>query len=230
MSMRVEKFGKAILYHSPILFGIAVIEDAYEKTCRIEALLPEEIESREPELLLESKRLMPRILFDNLDVLIVDQIGKDISGTGMDPNITYSYMRETGIDLSRRPRRIAVLDLSAKTHGAASGLGLADVTTFRVLEKMNPEKTYPNSLTVGLPQSCMIPMVMPNQKLAIQAAICMSFKENVHELLIVRIHNTLHLEEIEISEALLKEANLNPQIQVLTPAKSLDFDSNGNLF
>ena len=76
----------------------------------------------------------------------------------------------------------------------------------------------------------MIPMVMPNQKLAIQAAICMSFKENVHELRIVRIHNTLHMEEIEISEALLKEANLNPQIQVLTPAKSLDFDSNGNLF
>lgn len=229
MGERVKRFGLAVLAHAPVVLGVAVVEDAYDQTYRVELLEPGEIEEGEPELLEESRRLMAGIRFKELDVLIVDQIGKDISGTGMDPNITHSYMRETGIDMSERAKRIVVLDLSPRSEGSASGLGLADITTLRVLEKMDPEKTYPNALTVGITQGPMIPMVMPNHRLAIQAAVH-TVRAGQKGPRIVRIRDTLHLEQIEISEALMAEAEANPEIELLGEAAPLSFDSGGNLF
>lgn len=230
MGDRVYEFGSAILRNTPTLFAVGIIENAYDKTYQITGLTPEEIEKEEPILLKKSKSLMPKILFDNLDVLIVDQVGKNISGTGMDPNITYTFFSETGIDTSGRAQRIIVLDLSEETHGAASGLGLADATTRRAFDKIDINKTYPNSLTVGMMESPRIPMVLDSDKLAVQAAIKTATGADKKNLRMVRIKDTLHLKEIQISAALMEEARSNPQIEIVEKLKSLEFDEYGDLF
>lgn len=230
MGDRVYEFGTAILKNSPILFAVGIIENAYDKTYQITGLTPEEIESEEPVLLKKSKSLMPKILFDHLDVLIVDQVGKNISGTGMDPNITYTFFSETGIDTSERAQRIIILDLSEETHGAASGLGLADATTRRAFDKIDINKTYPNSLTVGMMESPRIPMVLDSDRYAIQAAIKTATAADKERLRIVRIKDTLHLREIQISEALMAEAVANAQVQIIEKPKPMDFNADGNLF
>ena len=209
---------------------MGIIENAYDKTYQIAGMTPEEIEREEPVLLKKSKSLMPKILFDNLDVLIVDQVGKNISGTGMDPNITYTFFSETGIDTSGRAQRIIVLDLSEETHGAASGLGLSDATTRRAYDKIDINKTYPNSLTVGMMESPRIPMVLDSDKLAIQAGIKTATGADKENLRMVRIKDTLHLKEIQISEALMEEAMSNPQIEIVEKPKPMEFDEDGNLF
>lgn len=230
MGDRVYEFGSAILKNTPIVFAVGIIENAYDKTYQIAGMTPEEIEREEPVLLKKSKSLMPKILFDNLDVLIVDQVGKNISGTGMDPNITYTFFSETGIDTSGRAQRIIVLDLSEETHGAASGLGLSDATTRRAYDKIDINKTYPNSLTVGMMESPRIPMVLDSDKLAIQAGIKTATGADKENLRMVRIKDTLHLKEIQISEALMEEAMSNPQIEIVEKPKPMEFDEDGNLF
>lgn len=230
MGERVYEFGMTILKHSPILFAVGIIENAYDKTYQIAGLAPEEIEKEEPVLLEKSKSLMPKILFENLDVLIVDQVGKNISGTGMDPNITHTFFSETGIDTSARAQRIIVLDLSEETHGAASGLGLADATTRRAFDKIDINKSYPNSLTVGMMESPRIPMVLDSDRYAIQAGIKTATGADKDRLRVVRIKDTLHLREIQISESLMEEAMSNPQVEIIENPKPMAFDEEGNLF
>jgi hypothetical protein len=230
MGDRVYEFGSAILRNTKTLFAIGIIENAYDQTYQIVGLTPEEIEKEEPILLEKGKSLMPKIPFDHLDVLIIDQIGKNISGTGMDPNITHTFYIETGIDTSRRAQRIIVLDLSKETHGAASGIGLSDATTRRVFNKIDINKTYPNSLTVGITEGPRIPMVFDSDKLAIQAGIKTATGADKENLRMVRIKDTLHLKEIQISEALMKEAMSNPHIEIVEQPKPLEFDEDGNLF
>jgi len=143
----VETVGKKVLSCAKILFGVGLVENAYDKTFAVRCLMPEEILSEEPKLLELSKSLMPKLYFENLDVLIVDQIGKNISGSGMDPNITKSFNYFTGMSREGRAKKIVVMDLSEETHGCAIGIGAADITTRRLVEKMDTEATYPNALT-----------------------------------------------------------------------------------
>lgn len=230
MGETIEKFGKSILKNSNIIFGLATIENAFDKTYKIVGMTPDEILTEEPKYLIEASSKMPSILFEDLDVLVVDQIGKNISGSGMDPNITHTFLHESGIDRSKRAKRIAILDVNSESYGSTVGVGYGDTTTRRLFDKMDCNTTYPNCLTTGGSESPRIPMVFQNDKLAIQATIKIAVGADKKNLRMVRIKDTLHLGEIEISEALLEEAKKNAEIEIIQELKPLKFDENGNLF
>lgn len=170
-----------------------------------------EIMEKEPDLLEVAKSYLPRIPFKNLDLLIVDEIGKDITGTGMDCNIVQRFTSE---HMPTKPfaKRLVVLDLTDKSDGNASGVGLADITTRRVFNKMSFENTYPNNLTARTTAGCKIPMIMESDYNAIRAGIKTAPNVDYNAMRIVRIKNTLRLDEMEISEALVKEAKEMPNI------------------
>ena len=188
----------------------------------------DEIPEKEPELLLEAKKLMGKLHFDNTDVIVVDKIGKNISGDGMDPNVTGTFgtpYAKGGIN----HQRVAVLDLTEETHGNGNGIGMADVTTKRVVDKLDLAKTYPNAITSTVISMVKIPMFAQTDKAAIQAAVKLCNEIDKKNPRIIRIKDTMHLEEIFISEAMLEEALKNPNLEVLEEAKELEFDNDGNL-
>lgn len=230
MGETIELSGNAYLQKANILFGVAIIENAFDCTHKLLALTNEDIREKEPDYLAEARSLLPRILLENLDVLVVDYMGKNISGTGMDTNITKSFTHGYGISREGRARKIAVLDLTPESHGSAVGVGSADMTTRRLFEKIDFNTTYPNLLTTGGTDSAKIPMVFGSQKLAIQAAIKTSIGADKDNIRMVRIRDTLHIAEIQISEALLEEAKRHPAIEVLGEPQELSFNEGGNLF
>ncbi len=230
MGESIELGGNAYLKNSKILFGVATIENAFDRTYRLFALTKDEIREKEPEYLLEARGLLPCLLLENADVLVVDYMGKNISGTGMDTNITKSYTHGYGISREGRARKIAILDLTDESHGAAVGVGSADMTTRRLFEKMDFNTTYPNLLTSGGTDSAKIPMVFDSQKLAIQAAIKTAIGADKNNIRMIRIRDTLHISEIQISEAFLPEAQEHPLIEIVGKPEELEFDEDGNLF
>jgi hypothetical protein len=228
MEKNLLAIARITLKEANILFAIGLLENAYHETCRIEVLLADEIEREEPALQEESKRLMPRLPFDSLDVLIIDEIGKDISGTGFDTNIVGRYhtpYASGGPNITR----IAALDVTDISHGNASGLGILDFTTQRAFEKFVFEQTYPNSLTSTVPTTVKIPMVLKNDRQTIQAAIktCNILKKE--EVRLVRIKNTLSLGEIEVSDTLLNEVKGRSDLEIQGELYSFGFDKEGNL-
>ena len=146
MAENVLGMGRRIIEKLPILFGVALLENAYDQTSKIEVLPRELIEEREKELLVKSKGMMPRIMFEQIDVLVVDYLGKNISGDGMDPNITGRYPTPYAYG-GPEINKIVVLDLTQETEGNGNGIGTADFTTRRLVNKINLEKTYINGLT-----------------------------------------------------------------------------------
>ena len=230
MGETIQLMGDAFLEKANILFGVATIENAFDRTYRLAALTREEIQTKEPELLVEARGLMPRIIPENLDVLVIDYMGKNISGTGMDTNITRSFSLESGISREGRAKKIAVLDLTDQSHGAAVGMGAADTTTRRLYEKVDFNTTYPNLLTSGGTDSAKLPMIFDNQRLTIQAAIKTAIGADKERLRMVRIRDTLHLSEIQVSEAIFEEICNDSAFEVISPPRELSFDENGDLF
>lgn len=229
MSGRIESIARTIIEKTNIAFGIGILENAYDETCKLAVLAPEDILDQEPVLLEEARELMAQIYFKNYDVLVVDEIGKNISGTGMDPNIVGRYTTDT-IKNENWMQRIVVLDLTGQTYGNANGIGLADICSHKAFEKINFEKTYPNCLTTRVVLSAKIPVVMNSDRQAIQAAIKTCFDLDLNKVRLVRIKNTLQLEQISISEALLTEALAHPMLDVPEQkARPLLFDSRGNI-
>lgn len=228
MSKMIPAFGNVILDHAPIAFGVGVLENAFDKTAKIEALLPDEIREQEPKLLQEAFSLMPTLYFKDCDVLIVDEIGKNISGGGMDPNITGAFSTpyaSGGINAQMR----CILALTPQTHGSAYGMGAADVISKRLYDEVDFEKTYPNSITSTALSFSKLPIVMKNDEDAIRLCIksCTDIdKENPR---VIRIRNTLSLGEIWVSEAMLDEARANPDLEVLGAPEAFCFNENGNL-
>lgn len=224
MAEHVPEMAKITLAKVPIIFGLGSIENAYDRPAKIVAVPAERLEEEEPQLLLEAKALMPRIMFDPIDVLIVDEIGKDISGDGMDPNITGRYATPYA---SGGPEvaRIVVLGLTERTHGNANGIGLADITTSKVLNETIKEKGYANALTSTVVGVVKMPMALDSEELAVKAAIktCNAFDMN--QARVVRIENTLHLKEIWISESLLPEAMEHQDIEVLGSPEPIRLNS-----
>lgn len=221
--------GKVVLENAPVIGAVALVENAFDQTCMIKGMLKEEIYEEEPKLLAASKQRLGKIYFDNIDVLVVDRIGKDISGDGMDPNITgrfaVPYINE-GIKV----QHIAVLDLTEETHGNCNGLGLADVTTKRLVDKIDVDCTYPNVVTSTVLCTPKIPLFTHSDKTCIQIALRTCNYIDRENPRIVRIQDTMNLEEIYISEAMLKEAEESPHIQVSDELKDWDFDEEGNLW
>lgn len=229
MAENVPAMAKIMMGKLPIIFGIALVENAYDETCRVEVLPAADIESREEELLKEAKARLPRILFDQLDVLVIDYIGKNISGDGMDPNITGRYptpYAHGGPDVTK----MAVLDLTPETKGNANGVGTADFTTQRLVDKMDRPATYANGLTSTVCAPTKIATTLANQKLTIQASVKTSNILDYTTCRLVRIRDTLHLGEIEISETLLEEAKRHPDIEVLSEPYEWVFNEEGDLF
>jgi len=222
MAEHVPEMAKITLSKAPIIFGLASLENAYDRPAKILAVPAEKFEEVEPGLLVEAKALMPRLMIDPIDVLVVDEIGKDISGDGMDPNITGRYATpyaSGGPEVSR----IVVLGLTEKTHGNSNGVGTADITTRRVFEETIFEMGYANALTSTVVSCVKIPMFLDNEKLAVQAAIktCNAF--DLNKVRMVRIHNTLELKEIWISESMLEEARKHPDIEILSEPTAMHF-------
>jgi len=231
MEQNIIDIARISLNKSRISFAVGLIENAYHETCSIEILKKEEIEQNEPALQQSARDLLPRIFFKELDVLIIDEIGKDISSTGFDTNVVGRFHTPCAYAIgSPDITRIAVLDLTEASHGNANGLGIVDFTTRRLFNKFRFDQTYPNALTSTVPLSVKIPMVLKNDRLAIQAAIKSCNIVNKEEVRLVRIKNTIKVDQIEVSGNLLAEVRNHEKQRLLSDPRPLDFDNLGNLF
>lgn len=223
-----------IMKKVPILLGLAIVENADHEISIIKALEPEEIEEEEMKLLEKAKRVLARIPFDEMDVLVVEKIGKNISGVGMDTNVTGRFWLPGESD-PRTPKikKIVVLDLSEETHGNAIGIGLADFTTNRAFSKIDYSSTYVNCLTQGSSETAKIPPILPNDRDAISTALRTCGPIDPKKARIVIIKNTLELESFWISENLLKivksKNNLSKQLEIISEPREIKFDVLGNM-
>lgn len=228
MGHYVPAFGRIILKKSPVVFGLAIIENAFDDTYKIEAVAPENIEKEEPRLLKEAFDLMPRIKIQKFDVLVVDRIGKNYSGDGMDPNISGVFgtpYATGGADV----QRYVVLDLSEESHGNMLGAGLADFVTKRLFDKTDFDAAYPNALTSRVPKPAKMGLVMKDDRTAIKAGIYNCEGISSREATVVRIPNTSHINELLVSESLLEEVRSHPELTVEGEPFELEFTENGNL-
>ena len=225
----IPEFARVALEKTNIIGALGIIENAFDQILDLVAMKKEEIVTIEPQLLKRAKSAMGRIYISHADVLIVDQIGKNFSGDGMDPNIAGNFAtpyKKGGL----QKQVIAVLSLSPETHGNFNGIGLADITTRRAFNQMNFENTYPNAITSTVLNVVKIPMVLANDKIAIQIAIRSCNNIDKKNPKIIRIKNTRDIEEIEVSEGLIDEVRLIKELDIIEGPKSLKFDKDGNLF
>ena len=225
----VEKFAFGVLQNANILFGVGIVENAFDHTTAVRAMTASEIPEEEPKLLAIAKERMARLLLDEVDVLVVDEIGKDISGEGMDPNIAGRWIVPT-IQGGIRATRVAVLDLTAESLGNSVGLGMADVCSRQAADKVDADMTYPNSLTSTVPCLCAVPMTFDNHRYTIKAAVKMVPDKPAEDVTMIRIKNTLSMRSIEVSENLLDEIKKHPDMHVTGTPAALPFDAQGNLF
>ncbi len=220
----IPKAAKFIVEKAPVLFGVALMENAYEETARIEVLSREDILAMEREmaLLQEAKDMIGKILFPEFDVLVMEEIGKNISGDGQDPNVTGLYVTKYATGGPRFQKSV-IFDLTEETHGNANGMGVADVISRDLFAKVDFIKTYTNSFTSTEILPIKVPMVAATKEDALKIAIkiCNGVESGKHK--IVWIKNTLELGEILISEGLLDEARSNPNIEILSEPVEISF-------
>jgi hypothetical protein len=222
------------LHQAPILGGVAIIENQRHETARLAVLGPDNIESGEAELLEEARRLMPRLPFDEVDLLIVDRLGKNISGTGLDPNVIgrgvqgYSSALKQG-DQKPMVRRIFVRDLTRETRGNAVGIGLADFTTTRLVRAMDLPASYLNSLTALTLQLVKIPMHFDTDREVICRALSSLAMADTRQAKVMRISDTLSLEHLEVSDAYAELLAPRHDLAITGDWQPMAFDSEGNL-
>lgn len=230
LSRAVAEGGQCVLKAAPVVLGLAILEDAYEQTAKVTAINPEDFVYAEKALLEEARSYLPRLPVDDLDILIVDEIGKNISGTGMDTNVI-GRLRIQGAPEPASPRikRIVVLDLTPETRGNAYGIGLADFTTERLVAKFDRKSVYTNALTSTFIQRAMLPMVLPDDRAVLRACQKSLGLASLHEARIIRIKNTLHLSEILVSENVFRVISKLPSIQLLRQPSLLQFSREGYL-
>jgi hypothetical protein len=219
-----------ILGSRNVLFGVGIVENAYDETALIEIVPAERLAAREPELQAQAKQLMPRLDFDEIDVLIIDEMGKNISGAGFDPNITGRNRRAIKWQAKPLVKKIVVLGLTRETMGNATGIGGADVVTMRVWREFDVASTYANIITSMNLDGAAIPIVMNTDREAISLAVKTVVRVKPQECRIVRIPNTLHLGEIEVSEPLLEQVRARPErFEVASQPNPFPFDASGAL-
>lgn len=226
MAENILDMARILLEKTPILFGVGTVENAYDQISKIVAVPAENFIEADQQLQIEAKANMPCLLFDKIDVLLIDRIGKDISGDGMDPNITGRYPTPYASG-GPQVNKMVVLDLTEATDGNANGMGTADFTTRRLVDKTDFKVTYANGLTSTVVGPTHMPTVLDNDYDAIRAAIKTSNAFDLNTVRLIRIKDTLHLGEIYISEAMLTEAQGIPSITVLSEPQEMQFDSNG---
>lgn len=223
----VVEAAMVILQRAPVLAGIAILENSLDETAEIHVVPPDRFEETDRALLRRAWQMLPRIPFDPLDVLVVDEMGKNISGTGMDANIIGIGSRVGGKMEMGRPAitTIAVLGLTLESHGNANGVGLADLTTRRLVDAIDFKATYTNVLTTRIWSAGRLPLILDTDQEVIETAVGATPPEQVR---LVRIKNTLHLEEMDISPSLLPEAR-QAGLAVVDEPRPLEFDETGRL-
>jgi hypothetical protein len=230
MARMVPLFGRTILKNAPVVLGFGILENAYGETCKFAALRPDEIEAKEPLLLEEARGHLPLIGFESADVLVIDRIGKDISGCGMDPNVTGTGPCSPFITGGLVSQRTAILDLSPETHGAAFGMGAAHVVTRRLFNKIDYEATYINAVTSRGLDYVRIPCIVENDREAVQLALRTCVDNDSKNPRVIRIADSLHTETILISEAMEGEARKNKKLECVSGPEAWPFDKDGNLW
>jgi hypothetical protein len=218
---------RVILANAPILAGVAVLENSLDETMEIHVVPRERFEATDTALLKRCWQIIPRVPFDPLDALIVDEMGKNISGTGMDTNIIGIGGRVGGKMMMGTPAvsTIAILGLTPETHGNANGIGLADLTTRRVVDAIDYKSTYTNVLTTRLWSAGRLPVILETDREVVEVAVG---ETPLDELRLVRIQDTLHLEALDISEPLLPEAK-KLGLEIASEPRPITFDAAGRI-
>ncbi len=219
-----------IVTQTNVRFGIGIVEDAHDRTAYVEAVPAADIPTREPALLEMAKASFPQLPVRDLDALIVRQVGKEISGSGMDPNVTgrASDLMEDDFSASLKATRIAVLALSDQTVGSGIGIGLADFITERVFQQLDYEKTLTNALTSLSIRKAFIPVRLADERMAIQACFTTIGPIAAEEVRAIILRDTLHVFEFWASAALLEELQTMAKVEILEPVR-LEFDAKGCL-
>jgi nickel-dependent lactate racemase len=227
----VESVLPTVLSKLSVLFGLAITENAYGNIADISAILAGNLTKEEPKIKKEAVKLMAKLPFKNIDLLIIDNMGKDISGTGMDTNIIGRKDENLNNNsaVNTKISRIFVRDLTPNSHGNACGIGLADFTTRKLVNKINFQEMYVNCITGLRPEGAKIPITFECDNDAIDAAISTCCIENIEDIKIVWIKSTLDLEKIIVSEVLWDDLNGRNDIEQTSSAKEISFDSLGNL-
>ena len=227
----VRAVGQTVIEKCGVLLGLGIVENPYDKTALVKAVAPDEFVEREKELLILAKKWMPRIPFDQVDLLIVDEIGKDISGAGMDTNVVGRKYHEHHAAEKEFPKitRIYVRDLTEATHGNASGLGVAEYCHQQVVDKMDREITYINCMTGNAPAGATIPIYYETDRKVLEAALKTVGLVEPENAKMLRIHNTLELSEVLISEAYRPQIEEREDLEIVAAATDLKFDNSDNL-
>jgi len=218
-----------VLRKARIALGLGIIENAYDQTTKIEAVLQDEMERKEMELLRVAKSWMMRLPLHEVDVLVVDEVGKNISGQGMDTNVIGRLPHRFGEPFGPKIARIVVLDLTEETCGNALGIGMADFTTSRLVKKIDRRVTYMNALTAMTLDAAKIPAYFDTDREAIDAAFGTIGLVEPRTPKVIRIKNTLMLSEVEVSETCMHLLRERKDLVQLSDPEELQFDRHGNL-
>lgn len=229
----IPQVARRIVDTGKVLGGLAIVENAFDRAARIALVGARDIGGPvETGLLAEAKQLMARLPFETIDVAVIDAMGKNISGAGMDTNVVGRMMIRGSAEFDRpRITNIAVLDVTDVSHGNAIGIGLADFIPFRILEKIDLRASYINAMTSGLggPQRGQLPMAMPTDRSAIAAAIVTCGRADLDQVGLVRMRNTLDLEHLLVSESLRPQVEGRPDLEITGEAVPMSFDEHGQL-
>lgn len=221
--------GKALLQNLPVCFGVAILENAFDDLMVVQVIPPEHILEREKELLSLAKKSIARLLLPEIDVLVIDEIGKNISGEGMDPNVT--GRPGSGLPGFDAPaiQKIVVLDVTPESHGNGVGIGMADITTLRCVNKLDLGAMYTNAITATTVDPAKIPLIMNNDREAIAVALKTCNRITPQTARVVRIKNTLEVHRILVSEALVPVVAANPRMSLVASPHPFEFDTDGYL-
>lgn len=227
----VRSVAQQVLERCRIVAGVGIVENGYDETAEIAAVAPQDFEVREKELLQLARRWMPKLPFDLVDVLVVDQIGKNISGAGLDTNVVGRKFNDhkAADDEYPKVKRIVVRGLTEETHGNAAGIGMAEFCTTRAVEQADWKITKINCLTGGHPTGAAIPAHYETDREVLAHALSTVGLVEPPEARVLWIRDTLHLAEVECSAAYLSQARERADLEILTPLRPLPFDAEGNL-
>lgn len=221
--------GRMMMQTLKRVMGLAILEDQYGKTCCLKLLAADEVEAEEKKLLLSARKLVPKLPFRAIDLLIVEEMGKNISGTGMDAKVIGRVNRKGVRNAGPYIDKIIVLDLTDASEGNALGIGMADITTRRLVEKIDYHKMYENGLSTRHLDRVKIPVTMDNDREAILLGLRTMLNPQQDQLKVVRIKNTLDLLEFSVSEALLLKVKANRSLAIQSGLEELQFDLKGGL-
>ena len=227
----IRSVGQQVIDKCGVLLGLGIVENQYDKTALLKGVAPEEFVEREKELLVLAKKWMPRLPFDHVDLLIVDEIGKNISGAGMDTNVVGRKFHDNHAAEKEYPKvtRILVRGLTPETHGNASGIGTAEYAHRRAVDEMDREITYINCMTGNHPSGAHIPLYFDTDQICIEKALETVGLRELGEERILRIHNTLDLGELLVSEAYRTEVEAREDLSIVNEAAPMPFDTSGDL-